>query len=161
MLDGTGDMKKVLYITALCLLILTNAAAVGVAVYFYREYKMAANTSVAPTDPQVYLKKLGKLMVLPDETPTIITVTDRDKLQSQAFFQKAENGDIVFVFENAHRVVLYRPSLDEIIDVAPLVYTTPAPTGALQATSSGFPLHVPVASASGAEKFASTSAILH
>jgi hypothetical protein len=34
-------------------------------------------------------------MVLPDETPTIATVTDPEKLSDQPFFQQAKKGDKV------------------------------------------------------------------
>lgn len=39
--------------------------------------------------------EVKKLMELPDENPTVATITDIEKLKEQAFFQKGKNGDIV------------------------------------------------------------------
>jgi hypothetical protein len=54
------------------------------------------------------------------ETPTVATVTDASKLKSQAFFAKAENGDRVLIYTQAKRAILYRPSNDKIIEIAPI-----------------------------------------
>jgi hypothetical protein len=69
------------------------------------------------------------------ETPTIATVTDASKLKSQAFFAKAVNGDKVLIYTQARRAILYRPSTDKIIEIAPINLgtsesqtTTPPPT---------------------------------
>lgn len=65
--------------------------------------------------------KIGKLIELPaDETPTIALVSDVDKLQNQAFFAKAQNGDQVLIYTKAKKVILYRPSINKLIEVAPL-----------------------------------------
>lgn len=60
------------------------------------------------------------LMMLPDERPTIATVTDKEKLSSQTFFAESQNGDKVLIFTQAKKAVLYRPSTNKIIDVAPV-----------------------------------------
>ncbi len=63
---------------------------------------------------------VGRLMVLPDETPTIATVDDMDKLKGQAFFANAKKGDKVLIFTNAKKAVLYDPVADKIVESAPL-----------------------------------------
>lgn len=55
-----------------------------------------------------------------DEVPTVATVNDASKLQSQAFFAKAQNGDKVLIFTKAKKAYLYRPSTNKIIEVAPI-----------------------------------------
>jgi len=58
--------------------------------------------------------------VLPiDETPALATVTDKAKLTTK-FLQKAENGDKILIYQKAGRVIIYRPSIDRIIDVGPV-----------------------------------------
>ena len=60
-------------------------------------------------------------MVLPkDETPTLATVSDPEKLKDQRFFVNAVKGDKVLVYSLAKKAILYSPSLDKIIEVAPV-----------------------------------------
>lgn len=68
----------------------------------------------------VLLTEVKKLIVLPDEQPTVATVSDVDKLRDQPFFASAQNGDKVLIFTNAKKAILYRPSAHLIIDVAPV-----------------------------------------
>lgn len=55
-----------------------------------------------------------------DESPTVATVNDASKLQSQAFFKNAKNGDKVLIFTKAKKAYLYRPSTNKLIEVAPI-----------------------------------------
>lgn len=74
--------------------------------------------------------KVSKLMVLPtDETPTLATVSDPDKLRGQAFFANAKVGDKVLVYQKAQKAILYNPSSGRIVEVAPIGAST-APTTA-------------------------------
>jgi hypothetical protein len=64
---------------------------------------------------------VGKLIILPsDEQPTIATVTDLAKLQGQPFFANAQVGDKVLIYQNAAKAILYRPSTNQVIELAPL-----------------------------------------
>jgi len=60
-------------------------------------------------------------MELPkEEVPTIATISDKEKLKGQVFFDAAENGDILFAYTTAMKAILYRPSTNKIINVAPI-----------------------------------------
>ena len=60
-------------------------------------------------------------MELPqDEVPTVATISDKEKLAGQTFFARAENGDILFAYTTAMEAILYRPSTNKIINVAPI-----------------------------------------
>ena len=52
--------------------------------------------------------------------PTLVTVQDVTKLQDQEFFEKAQNGDKVLIYEQAKKAYLYRPSTNRVINVAPV-----------------------------------------
>ena len=72
-------------------------------------------------DTTQVLLEVEKLTELPQgETPTIATVTDVKPLQSQDFFKDAQTGDKLLLFTKSKRAILYRPSTNKIIVVAPL-----------------------------------------
>lgn len=95
-------------------------------IYFYRQYratqqKLANPTEYAQEEAKLIRGKVGKLIELPfDEQPTIATVTDAAKLAEQPFFANTQNGDKVLIFTNAKKAILYRPSTNKIIEVAPV-----------------------------------------
>jgi hypothetical protein len=84
--------------------------------YFYHKYKTVPSVETDET-----VAKISKIMELPtDETPTLATVTDKDKVKSQAFFANAENGDRALIYPKAKKAILYRPSTNKIIEVMSL-----------------------------------------
>ena len=82
------------------------------------------NSQAADNTSQV-VSRVGNMMLLPDETPTIATVTDLSKLQGQKFFAHAEKGDIVLMYAKAQKAILYSPSQNKIIEVAPITNDKP------------------------------------
>ncbi len=131
-------MKKSVVIIVFSLLSIVAIASLGVAIYSYSQVQSTKKTasSGAAGDDKKMLEAIASAMVLPSEAPTIITVTDREKLQDQEFFKKAQNGDKVVIYESIRRIFLFRPSINKIVDVAPLVFneqqpvSQPAPTSA-------------------------------
>lgn len=111
--------KQIIIILALIVL----AAFSG---YFYLQYQNANNLLKNPSqasdqEAKAIVSKVGKLMLLPtDENPTIATVSDATKLSDQQFFRNALNGDKVLIFSKAKQAILYRPSINKIIEVAPI-----------------------------------------
>ena len=66
------------------------------------------------------VQAVGKLMVLPEEVPSVATVTDLDKLKGQAFFANAKVGDKVLIYVKAQKAILYDPVMNKIVELAPL-----------------------------------------
>lgn len=64
--------------------------------------------------------EVAQLIELPNETPTIATVVDAEKLRTQPFFASAQNGDRVLLFAQAKKAILYRPSTKKLVEVAPI-----------------------------------------
>jgi len=93
-------------------------------IYFYNKYtatkKLLDNPKkVSNIEKSDLLKKIGKLIDLPgNEDPTIATVQDVKKLSTNPFFAKAENGDRALFYTKAKRAILYRPSINKIIEVS-------------------------------------------
>lgn len=108
-------------------------------VYFYQKYKKTQLLLTNPTTAskeqlQDLLKTIDKIIELPKgEDPSVATVSDKTKLQDNAFFNQAENGDKVLIYVKAKKAILYRPSANKVIDVAPVSVGTESaklkPTG--------------------------------
>lgn len=113
---GSGKRR----IWALVLVSIVLAVGGGVAWYIHHQ------SSGDVTDVQTVQRQVGKHYVLPtDETPVLATVTDKAQLQTD-FLKKAQNGDKVLIYQKAQRAIIYRPSLDRIIDVGPVtIASTP------------------------------------
>lgn len=94
----------------------------GTSVYFYLKYRKAVtNPNVAMQDEVKDIsEKIGKFMELPAEIPTVATVSDKEKLQGQAFFANAQNGDRVLIYSKSQKAILWRPTTNKVIEVASL-----------------------------------------
>ena len=124
----SNNLKGVLVVLGILTLILAGTSGV-----LYKQVrKLKVNpTEIAQAENQKIIDMVGKLFTLPEgEAPTIATVTDPDKLKSeQAFFVKAEDGDKVLIYTRALKAIMYRPSTNKIIEVAPLVIGNPTTPG--------------------------------
>lgn len=83
----------------------------------------AVRPSGSPEADQVakIVAELSKLIVLPtNETPTLATVSDPEKLRDQAFFANAQKGFKVIVYSRAGKAILYDPFQKKIVEVAPV-----------------------------------------
>lgn len=109
-------------------LIILAVGGTFASVYYYRQYQaLKVNPNLeAQKETASLVMVVGKLMELPgDETPTVATIQDKDKLKDQSFFAKAENGDKLLAYTKAMQAILYRPSINKIINVAPIVINQP------------------------------------
>ena len=94
--------------------------------YFYNQYQQTQELLQNPnlavnTQIQDLVNAVGKLMVLPaNEKPTVATVSDITKLVDQPFFANAQNGDKVLIYTQSKKAILYRESINKIIEVAPV-----------------------------------------
>jgi len=114
-----GKLKLALSFLGVVILI---AASVGGAIYLVKQKpeilglsKNSAQESKVEIDK--YIEEVGKLILLPNETPTLATVTDLEKVKDQEFFKNAKGGDKVLIYTNAKKAYLYRPSEKRIIEV--------------------------------------------
>lgn len=134
MKEVKGFLKKRFLIVGMVILLV---GAGGVSFYFYNKYKAAEKLlskkaeMVAENELEKVLKQVGKHIKLPTgETPTLATVSDKKKLGEEDFFKEAENGDKVLVYLEARKAILYRPSVDKIIEVSTVSKIEPSPTAA-------------------------------
>lgn len=111
--------NKKIYLTIVILIALLPS------LYFYKKYKKAQNiVNSLPKnidETKFLIDKVNSLIILPkNETPIVATVSDKNKLTDQPFFQAAENGDKVLIYSKSKKAILYRPKINKIIDVAPV-----------------------------------------
>ncbi len=87
-----------------------------------KEVSKLSQSQVSAVDEAKQLSNdVGKLIELPsDETPTIATVVDAAKVKTQAFFTNAQNGDKVLLYSKSGKAILYRPTTNKIVEVAPI-----------------------------------------
>ena len=119
-------MKKITS-THILIGVLTVLMLVGIggAVYYQQqakraEYLLNNPDVVAKQETQAIVDKVKKLVIIPNETPQMATILDKEKLKDQPFFVNAQNGDRVLVFTKAQKAVLYRPSSNMIVEVGPV-----------------------------------------
>lgn len=110
-------MDKLIHIkrnTLLVAIALIAVVLVGTWVFFtVRQSQDMNNVSVVTA-------AVGRHYLLPEnEVPALATVEDRGKLNSE-FLRASENGDKLLVYKNAKKVILYRPSIDKVIEVGPV-----------------------------------------
>jgi hypothetical protein len=111
--------KKNLFFALLLLLVIIASV---LAFYFYNKSQKPQNpTTLAQQEVTDLVVTVGKLIELPKgENPTVATVSDKTKLLDQPFFKNAQNGDKVLIYSKAQKAILYRPSINKIIEVAPV-----------------------------------------
>src|SRR3990167_9474286 len=119
-LKNTFARYKIYIISVIVLII----AAIP-SVFFYIKLRQVENQlenrSSMPIDTSAaVIEEVGKLMELPDEKPTVATITDREKLLAQPFFAKSKTGDKVLIYTQNRKAILYDPVAKKIIDVAPI-----------------------------------------
>ncbi len=119
--------EKTKTIPILIVIVLLTIALIP-AFYFYSAYtktqkllQVQGTTTSAKKDVDDLIAKVDRLIQLPKgEKPTVATIANKKKLVDQPFFEKAENGDKLLIYSKAKEAILYRPSIDKIINVGPV-----------------------------------------
>lgn len=118
-------MTKRKFINIVMLVIIITSLLFGG--YFYYQFKKLRSNPNAQIEKEAQdlLSQVAKIYLIPTgEEPTIATVSDPNALKNQSFFTQSQKGDKVLIFTKAGRAVLYRPSIDKIIETAPINNST-------------------------------------
>ncbi len=127
------NLKKILFPVMLAAILILA----GTTYFFINRYQEIKKDpqKVVRDQTQAVVNKVAKLIVLPTgEEPTIATVTDPSILKDQAFFAHAQTGDVVLIYTNAKKAILYSPRENKIVEVAPLNIGPAAQAPAAQQT---------------------------
>src|SRR4051794_20357008 len=88
--------------------------------YAYHIFSIKGDSAELNSNQSSIIEKVGKIILLPEETPTLATVSDLQALknQDQSFYQNAKVGDIVLFYSKAKKAIIYDPRANMIINVA-------------------------------------------
>lgn len=126
----TISKEKVVYKPRIIIsLLIAVVIIVGLVLVFSYNKKYQSNQQsiqsqeVANNDTAKLIEEVGRLIILPqDETPIIATITDKNQIENQPFFNNAENGDKLLAYTKSMKAILYRPSIGKIVEVQPIVF---------------------------------------
>ncbi len=116
--EKSGTSKLIFPLIALIAIV-----ALGAAGYFYMKLNKLQKDpqAVAQEETTNLVAQVSRLILLPpDETPTVATVSDTEALKDQPFFDAAKVGDKILIYAKARKAILYSVLLDKILEVAPL-----------------------------------------
>lgn len=103
---------------------------VGVGVYQYQ--KVSSQLAKVQNNPaqagqltddrqrELIAEVSSKIMLPAEEKPTVAIVSDINRLKDQQFFANGQNGDVVLIYMNSKKAILYRPQDKKIVEVAPV-----------------------------------------
>lgn len=124
-----GKSKKALLLAVLASVLIIGS--LGSASFFAWKY-FNDQTSEGELETETsarIVEKVGKLFELPqDEEPTVAQIQYKNKLKDQNFFDKAQNGDYMLVYEKAKTVLIYRESSNKVINAGPINVPQEEPT---------------------------------
>jgi hypothetical protein len=86
------------------------------------------HATTQPSQAQL-LVELSQVMIIPHEQPQIAVVTDAATLKTQQpFYSDARNGDVLFLFPQAGKAMLFRPSTHQLVNAGPVDVPSPPRT---------------------------------
>ena len=68
-------------------------------------------------EQQGILKSISATVLLPNEDPTSFTIADKTKLANKSLAARVENNDTLFIYTDAKKLVIYRPSIKKVVDL--------------------------------------------
>src|SRR5262245_20260942 len=102
--------------------VLMVIAVIG-GLFVYWQYRKTLDKN-PEAEQQRWTSELGSVMIMPTEKPMITTVLDKTKLNNKTLSEQAQNGDRLYIFSRAKRVVLYRPTLKKVVNIL-IIQTNP------------------------------------
>lgn len=105
------------------LIILASALFLLICLSFFYLLNQKPKAITEEKEAKQIISKVEKIMELPqDEIPTVATVLDENKVQEEAFFKQSKTGDKLLAYIKNKKAILYRPSVNKIIEVAPISF---------------------------------------
>lgn len=115
---GVGRFNKKTIIVSVAFAVLLVAAG-----YFgWQFFTLKNNTELQNKTLAADIKaQVGNIYILPtDDEPTVARIEDKNSLKGQTFFDNAQNGDYVIVYEKSKLALLYRQQDGKLVNVGPI-----------------------------------------
>ena len=135
---GHGSQKKYILYAVYAIVLIAAVAFGGLQYKQYHDLKKNPNKAQQSEVTRV-TNEVGKLYKLPNETPTLATVQDISKLKSQPFFQNAQNGDKLLIYQGARQAIIYRESSNQMVNVGPIAISSDNATNTAPAGTTATP----------------------
>lgn len=119
----TGLRKKlVVLITrrnvaiALAVILVLSVGLIGFRHQAHQQLNSSPRQNTAGNIQRV-VTEVGKLVLLPSgQVPTVAIIKNVSELQNQSFYANAQDGDYILVYSQAKKAILYRPSINRVIE---------------------------------------------
>lgn len=124
--DSSPKKRRRIFMKVMVSLLLVGLA--GASGFFYVKYQEVLN---APTPAQKLVDRLSPVLELPQEAPTLLTIADKSKLTNETLASQVQDGDQLLVFNDAKKIVVYRPSLQKATNMLSIQESVAADTAAV------------------------------
>ena len=112
--------KNKVLIISIVALIVVFAGVAGFFFWKWQSLKTSPEVAAQETSSRI-VEKVGKIYQLPkNEQPTVALIQDIQKLKDQSFFEKAQNGDYLLMYQQSKLALLYREKDGRLINVGPI-----------------------------------------
>lgn len=116
--------KKKFIVIALLIVLLASIGFAGYDYFLAKKYIF----KIVSTEEQVKKEVVAVTKIIrqsidlpPDEKAVMATVTDIDQLKDQQFFRSAQNGDVVLMYPESGKALIYRPKDKRVVEFGAMV----------------------------------------
>lgn len=116
--------KKKFVVIVLLIALLAGIGFAGYDYFLAKKYifKTISNEEKAKQEIAAVTRAIRKAVDLPpDEKAAMATITDINQLKDQQFFANAQNGDVVLMYPESGKALIYRPESKRVIEFGALV----------------------------------------
>lgn len=120
--------KRRHHTTLMVILSLLLVLAIAGGAWLFLKYREAVETN-PKTIEQRTVQQVADMVEVPDENPSVVTVTDASKLSNQELASRSKNDDKLLIYAGNKRIIIFRPSNGKIVDMLTIrdAATTPEP----------------------------------
>jgi hypothetical protein len=118
--DVRRDKKLTMALMGCCVIIVALVVLVGF-LLLGKDSSSGDSKSKDKKESSRVVKEVGELYIVPtQEEPTVAAIKDKSKLSKQEFFKDAQNGDYLIVYSKAGLALIYRESVDKLVNAGPI-----------------------------------------